>query len=82
MQDFTMSRQRFTENETISFGSLRKTRAIGTDGTLKMSVFTGNEFVPAGTIVSDTDQVYTQGLRIKFELEDGSFYFIERGELS
>lgn len=76
-----MARQRFTEEEVISFGTLRKTRAVSTDGVVTMSLWTGNEFDPAGTISNTTEQVFTQGLRIKFELTSGTHYFIERGEV-
>ncbi len=75
-----MAKQRYTSDEVISFNSLRDYRAVGTDGTLSLSVYTGNEFVPAGTITNETSQVFTKGLRIKFELTGGSFFYVEMGE--
>ena len=74
-----MAKQRYTSTEVISFNALRDYRAIGTDGTLTISAYTGNEFVPAGVITNETSQVFTKALRLKFELTGGSFYYIEMG---
>ncbi len=75
-----MARQRFTSTEVISFNTLRNTRAVGTTGTVTMSLWTGNEYIPSGTITNDTEEVFTKGLRIKFELTSGTFYYVETGE--
>ena len=60
-----MARQRFTSTEVISFNTLRDSRTVGTTGTVTMSVWTGNEYIPGGIITNDSKEVFTKGLRIK-----------------
>tara|TARA_R110002020_G_scaffold91883_1_gene222892 strand:- start:162 stop:305 length:144 start_codon:yes stop_codon:yes gene_type:complete len=45
-----------------------------------MSVWTGNEYIPGGTITNDSKEVFTKGLRVRFELTAGTFYYVETGE--
>ena len=75
-----MARQRFTSTEVISFNTLRDSRTVGTTGTVTMLVWTGNEYIPGGVITNDSKEVFTKGLRIKFELTSGTFYYVETGE--
>lgn len=73
-------KQRFTDTQEISFRSLRQSRNISNVGTLTISVWTGNEYIEADTLTDGSREYFTQGLRLKFEISAGGYYYIERGE--
>ena len=75
-----MAKQRFTATQEISFQSLRQSRNISNTGTLTVSVWTGNEYVVTDTLSEGSREYFTQGLRLKFEITAGDYYYIERGE--
>ena len=75
-----MARQRFTDTQEISFQSLRQSRNISNTGTLTASVWTGNEYIIADTLTAGSREYFTQGLRLRFEVTPGDYYYIERGE--
>ena len=75
-----MAKQRFTAEQEISFQSLRQSRNISNTGTLTVSVWTGNEYIVTDTLSEGSREYFTQGLRLKFEITSGDYYYIERGE--
>ena len=75
-----MAKQRFTATQEISFQSLRQSRNISNTGTLTVSVWTGNEYIVTDTLSEGSREYFTQGLRLKFEITAGDYYYIERGE--
>lgn len=75
-----MAKQRFTDTQEISFQALRESRNISNTGTLTVSVWTGNEYIEADVLTIGSREYFTQGLRLKFEISPGDYYYIERGE--
>ena len=75
-----MAKQRFTDTQEISFLALRESRNISNTGTLTVSVWTGNEYILTDTLSEGSREYFTQGLRLKFEITSGDYYYIERGE--
>lgn len=75
-----MAKHRFTDTQELSFGTIRESRNVSNVGTLTVSVWTGNEFIPSDILPEGAREYFTQGLRLKFEISAGDFYYIERGE--
>lgn len=73
-------KQRFTDTHEQSFRSLRESRCIANVGTLTISVWTGNEYIEADVLQDGSREYFTQGLRLKFEISAGGYYYIEQGE--
>lgn len=71
---------RYTSTQEISFDIERESRGISANGTLTISVYTGNEWLVADTITDSTVRYFTKALRLKFEISPGGFYYIEEGE--
>lgn len=71
---------RYTDTQEKTFGIERGSRAISANGTLTISLYTGEEWEVADVITDSVVRYSTRALRLKFEISPGGFYYIEEGE--
>ena len=72
--------KRFTETTELSFNDLRDSRAVIVEGDVLLHSWNGIEFIAGEALTAGSYEVFTKGLRIKFELVSGSGFAVDTGE--